>query len=200
MLQYLTNSKRENKMPRALTPEEKMERIIAKKTEQNTGIEAAKPASGLQIRKAADRPRRDIRRVFNGTKLKLTLPPDIVQAYKEAGWHLYGFNDVDGRIEEALEAGYEFITQSELGGRLNSALSEVTDIGDKVSFMAGKKENGDSMRVYIMKIPEVDFRSNDKKLQERNDEIDRAIKQGKNIKQGTSSDGFYDAGISVKNI
>lgn len=186
-------------MPRALTVEEKVAKITEKKNAEITGVPTSKGKEVPQIRKATDRPARVSRGVFNGTKGKLKISDSIVAAFREAGWHLHIFNDIDSRIEDALENGYEFVLRSEIGSLADNVVPSNTDLGDKVRFRVGNKESGDGLYAYVMKIPQGDFEEDQKVLQAKNDRIDAAVRAGKNVKAGTSSDGFYDAGISLKN-
>jgi hypothetical protein len=186
-------------MPRALTPQEKEERALNKIQEELTGVPTA-PKKDFQIRKATERPQRATRGVFNGTRGKLAIDPQLVKAFNEAGWHLHIFNDSDGRVSEALEGGYEFVMRDEVGdGLANRVIPANTDPGEKVRFRVGTDQDGDGQFAYLMKIPTIEWEENQKLIQERNNRTDQAIRAGKNVKQGTASDGFYNAGISLKN-
>lgn len=184
-------------MAKALTVEEKVLRTTQKINNEMYGeVIPDKPV--LQIRKATDRPFRKSRGIFNGTRGKLRLSDEVIKAFKEAGWHLHIFNDSEGRIEQALENGYEFVTKEELGNNLvESVIPTNTDLSDKIRFRVGVKESGEGLFAYTMKIPTVDFLEEQKEIQSRNDRVDQAIRAGKNVKPGTSSDGFYDAGITI---
>lgn len=185
-------------MAKALAPHEKAERIIAKKNAEITGVPVNETPQVAQIRKATDRPVRKTRGVFNGTKGKLKVAEETVKAFQEAGWHLHIFNESEGRIEQALENGYEFVLRSEVGSLADNVVPSNTDVADKVRFRVGAKEGGDGLFAYLMKIPTVDYEEDQKFLQAKNDRVDQAIRAGKNVKAGTSTDGFYDAGISMK--
>lgn len=185
-------------MPAALTIEEKVARSIAKKNAELTGI-PVQPKKEYNIRKVSEREARPARGTFNGTRGKLKVDDDVVKAFQEAGWHLYIFNDSPGRIEDALSLGYEFVNRSEIGNALtDNVVPSNTDLGDKVRFRVGVKEDGESLFAYLMKIPLADYEVEQAALQSRNDRVDEAIRAGKNVKAGDSPAGFYDAGISIK--
>ena len=186
-------------MPKALTPEEKMERAIAKKNEEQGKPETVSLVKGPVIRKAPDRATRTARGVFNGTRGKLNIPEQDVKAFQEAGWTLHIFNDDPGRIEEALSGGWEFVERDEIGGVVsNNVVDQNTDLGGKIKFRVGKNEAGDAQSAYLMKIPTFSYLEEQREIQNRNDRIDSAIRSGRNVKAGDSSEGFYNAGISLK--
>lgn len=161
----------------ALTPEEKKAKVEAKR-------ELAKHGE-TQVRSSVDRGERPRRGVFNGTTGKLTVYGDI------PGYHMHIFNDTPGRIEEALSAGYEFVSPSEIGGTASGVVSRNTDLGDKVRFLVGASGGPEGLYAYLMKIRQEWFEEDQLEQQQVNDRVDHAIRNGQNTKSGTSSDGFY---------
>lgn len=183
-------------MPAAKTPEQKREAVEAKRAEARGEV---KQGFNGNIRSALDRPVRKSRQVFNGTQGKLTISQEVVNAFDGAGWHLHTFNDSPGRIETALEGGYEFVTPEEIGSDVATVISRNKSLDDKVKFLVGVGEDGEPLFAYLMKIPKVEFEADQAALQKRNDVVDRQIKSGKNTAQGESSEGFYDAGTKFQN-
>lgn len=165
-------------MPKALSVEEKVARAEAKR-------EAAKHGETKTVRSSVDRGERPRRGVFNGTVGKLQVYGDI------PGYHMHIINDVPGRIEEALSSGYEFVSPSEIGGTTTNVVSRNTDLGDKVRFLVGQSDRGEGLYAYLMKLPQEWYDEDQQELQRVNDRVDHAIRNGKNTKDGTSSDGFY---------
>lgn len=163
-------------MPAALTMEEKIAKVEAKKE---------------VIRSTAERKQRDKRKSFNGTEGKLRIDHQI------EGFHLHIFNDSPGRIEQALGVGYEFVNPNEVGGTATNVVSRNTDIGDKVRFLVGTGEKGEPQYAYLMKIQQEFYEEDQAALQAKNDLIDQAIRGGKLTKDGMSTEGFYDAGIKI---
>lgn len=176
-------------MPKALTPEQKRDRIVAAK-------ETARGEEG-QIRTTTDRGTRRTRNVFNGTVGKLTINPDVVDRYDKEGWHLHIFNDTPGRVEEALSAGYEFVTPEEIGSAVTSVVSRNTALDDKVKYLVGASEEGNGMYAYLMKTRKEYYFEDQEQLQKRNDYIDGQIRSGRNTASNESSEGFYSAGIKL---
>ena len=146
-------------------------------------------------RTANERPTRErVRNVFNATQAKLTVNKQI------PGYHLHIFNDEPGRIQTAIDGGWEFVTPDEVGGVKDSVTSGNTDLGDKVRFLVGTSEKGDGLYAYLMKIKEEWWQEDQAEIQKRNDRVDDAIRGGVNVASGTSAEGFYTpkGGISYK--
>jgi hypothetical protein len=117
----------------------------------------------------------------------------------ESGWHLHIFNDDPGRIEQALQGGYEFVTTEEIGSTVTGVVSRNSTLDNKVAYLAGVTEKGDGLTAYLMKIRKEDWEEDQQQVQRRNDVIDQRIKAGKNAAPGVSDQGFYSAGSSIKN-
>lgn len=168
-------------MPKALTVEEKVAKVEAKRAEEAGQVTRTRPTDG-----------RARRGVFNGTSQKLTVYGDI------PGYHLHIFNDVSGRIDEALTAGYEFVSPDEIGGVANGVVSRNTALDSKVRFLVGNDGNGNGLYGYLMKIKNEWFEEDQQLSQSRNDLVDHAIRTGQNVKAGTSTEGFYTPQGGIK--
>ena len=178
-------------MAKALTPEEKRERIEAT-------IAAERGEIPKVIRDNTDRSSRRVRGIFNGTQGKLKVPDEYVKRMEAAGWHLHIFNDEPGRIDQALTGGYEFVTSEEIGSAVTGVVSRDSTLDDKVSYLAGVTEKGEGLTAYLMKIRMEDWLEDQAQAQKRNDYVDQRIKAGKNAAPGVSDQGFYNAGSSLK--
>lgn len=168
-------------MPKALTPEEKAAKVLEKKAEESGTVTRARPTDG-----------RARRNVFNGTSQKLAVHGEI------PGYHLHIFNDVPGRIEEALSAGYEFVSPDEIGGVASGVVSRNSALDDKVRFLVGSDGAGGGLYGYLMKIKQEWFEEDQAAIQSRNDVVDAAIRAGQNVKAGTTTDGFYTPAGGIK--
>lgn len=127
-----------------------------------------------QVRESSDRssgtPRR--RMIGGGSKLGVDCTKLI-----ERGYHPYWRNDLDGRVQEALANGYEFVSPSEIEETsLRIGASELSD--DKVSRIVGYTEKGEPIKAYLMKIKEEWFKENQAFYQNRAKAIDDAIRTG----------------------
>lgn len=119
--------------------------------------EADAIASGLSGDRPPGRVDGKTRRPFGSQRQKLAYP-------SRAGFHRHWFNDEPGRIEEALEAGYEHVKH------------ETKHVS--VSTVVGTARGGGALHAYLMEIPiqwyEEDMASREAEYAERI----RAIKQG----------------------
>jgi hypothetical protein len=110
------------------------------------------PSDHADLNPANAGPVRDAKRVpMSVPQAKLAVPPI-------PGYYLHWFRNEAGRIEHALRAGYEFVSDEEVlmqGGILGSdtAESRNTDMGSRVSMVAGgTNKNGEPTRLYLMKL------------------------------------------------
>lgn len=110
-------------------------------------------------------------------RIPLTLPTQKLQVPEIPGYHLHWFRGTQARIQQAQNAGYDFVRPEEvqinnvsLGG--DASKTGNTDLGDRVSVAGGDiDDKGDAVRLYLMKQP-MEFHLEDKKiLQDRNDSI-----------------------------
>lgn len=176
-------------MPRALTMEEK----VAKATEKAAERQEKKAEASGQIRSTSERTTRNKRSTFNGTEGKLRIGMEV------DGYHLHILNDTPGRIQQALDVGYEFVSPDEVGGTGTNVVSRNTDIGDKVRFLVGTGDNNEPTYAYLMKIRQELYEEDQNALQSKIDAVDDAIRGGKLTPAGHSLEGRYvpDGGIKM---
>lgn len=157
-------------MPKALSMDEKIAKVEAKQA---------------VVRNTTERTKRESRSSFSGTEAKLRIGNTV------QGYHLHILNDSPGRIDQALQTGYEFVSPNEVGGVANNVVSRNTDLGDKVRFLVGTGPNNEPMYAYLMKIEQDLYQEDQQAMQTRNDRVDEAIRGGKTIASGQPSDGTY---------
>lgn len=133
---------------------------------------------------------------FGSARQKLAVP-DL------PGFFLCWINDVGGRLIEAQNGGYDFVTTDEMK-RIGENLSQAgwvtgTNANDtRVSVIVGKNEDGSPMRAYLMKLKQ-EWRDEDMAdRQKEHDEIDAALRGG-NVNGEVGKDGRYvpDQGIKI---
>jgi hypothetical protein len=128
------------------------------------------------------------RGAFNGTRGKLQVGHQI------PGYHLYFFNDEPGRIQAALDAGWEFVSPEEVGYASSNVTNRNTDLGSgRVSVVGGKNDQGHPQQQVLLKIRQDWWEEDQAEIQRRNDKTDASIRKGK--VGDIDSTGFYDAGI-----
>ena len=170
-------------MPRALNEFEKRDRLIAKVEERKAAQEVATVASDGATRKR--------RNVFNGTEAKLSVRKQI------EGYHLHIFTDSGGRIQDAIDDGYEFVRPDEVGGVSENVVSRNGDLGERVRYLVNPRAEGTEQYGYLMKQRLEWYEQDQRALQAKNNQVDAAIKRGKITGDNPS---FYvpQGGINMK--
>jgi hypothetical protein len=97
---------------------------------------------------------------------------------KIPGYHLHIFNEDGARLEEAQRAGYAFVKRGEIQNVGRDVASFNTDPGENVRFVVGKRDNGNPMYGYLMKIPEEIFQEDQIAMEAFNAGVDGAIRHG----------------------
>ena len=168
-------------MPRALNEFEKRDRLLEKAAER--GAVATAPVS------LADGTTRKKRNVFNGTEAKISVQQQI------DGYHLHVFTDVGGRIQQALDNGYEFVSPDEVGGVSENVVSRNGDLGERIRYLVNPRAEGTEQYGYLMKIRQEWFEEDQAELQAKNNLIDAAIRKGKITGENSS---FYTPSGGIK--
>lgn len=116
------------------------------------------------------------------TRIPMSIPRTKLTTPEIPGFHSHWINDHPGRIMQAMQAGYTFVSKEEalitmpdLGG---SALGEGTDLGDRVSLVVGQQEGGSALRAYLMKLPNHLYREDQKAHDQRVDSLHDAMMTG----------------------
>lgn len=93
------------------------------------------------------------------------------------GFVLRWVNDRDGRIQRALDGGYEFVEPSEVPRLGQGALhQENSDINSKVSKVVSRSDP--PMRAYLMKIKKAWYDEDQRTKEAENAQIDEALRSG----------------------
>jgi len=170
-------------MPRALNEFEKRDRLLEKaaaKEEVSTTVVTEEGGSLTRKR----------RNVFNGTEAKISVRTQI------DGYHLHVFTDKGGRIQEALENGYEFVRPNEVGGVSENVVSRNGDLGERIRYLVNPRTGaGTDQYGYLMKIRQEWHEEDQAELQNKNNLIDAAIRKGKITGENSS---FYTPSGGIK--
>jgi len=169
-------------MPRALNEFEKRDRLLEKaaaKEEVSTTVVTEEGGSLTRKR----------RNVFNGTEAKISVRTQI------DGYHLHVFTDKGGRIQEALENGYEFVRPNEVGGVSENVVSRNGDLGERIRYLVNPRADGTDQYGYLMKIRQEWHEEDQAELQSKNNLIDAAIRKGKITGENSS---FYTPSGGIK--
>jgi len=152
-------------MPRALNEFEKRDRLMARIEERKAAVSSPTPATDGTTRKK--------RNVFNGTEAKISVQTQI------DGYHLHVFTDAGGRIQEALDNGYEFVRPDEVGGVSENVVSRNGDLGERIRYLVNPRAEGSEQYGYLMKIRQEWYEEDQAELQAKNNLIDAAVRKGK---------------------
>lgn len=127
---------------------------------------------------------RNKRKPFGQPRSKLTVERT------DPAFHYRWILDTPGRIQEAIEGDYVFVTPEEVGREANSE--------NRVSVRGSINNDGSAQMQYLMKIPKEFHEEDTKEAQKYLDDIDTAIRGGR-INQ-TPGDHRYvpPGGISIK--
>jgi hypothetical protein len=120
----------------------------------------------------SDKTRRE-RIPFSANRTRLQVDKQI------AGHHLRFFNDESGRIQRALDAGYEFVKPDEIGSVGDKEVhGGNSDLNSKVSRVVGRNAQGVPVRAFLMKIRD-EWRAEDMAKKEAvNKRVDEAVRVG----------------------
>lgn len=115
-------------------------------------------------------------------RVSMSAPSLKMQVDCPDGYVCYWFNDYPGRVQRAIQAGYEFVDPEEVNVALtcyadDPAISGNTDLGSRVSLVVGEYQ-GHPLRAYYMKIREEWYKEDQEALDARCQSMDRQIYKG----------------------
>lgn len=110
---------------------------------------------------------------LGGLRQKLAVPDRL----KDSAHNFRIFNDNGARLQEALDAGYEFVYDKGTDDA-DEYKGTKDGIGTKVSYHVGPGPDGKPMKGYLMKIRKDWYEEDQAEKQKIVDDIDRAIKGG----------------------
>jgi len=114
---------------------------------------------------------------FGGRRQKLQLSEEDAKALDEAGWKPRWVNNKDGRIQQALAGGYEYVKKSEAPSIGQFSLTGNKSQNGKVSMIVSKGE-GQPLESFLMKIKKEYYFEDKAAKARRNDELDGSLISG----------------------
>lgn len=137
-------------------------------------------------------------------RIPLSLPVQKLEVPEIPGYHLHWFRGTSARIQQAQRAGFEFVKPEEvklnnlaLGG--DASKSGNSDMGDRVSVVAGDiDDQGQAVRLYLMKQPMEYYLQDKALLQQRNDSIADAMTAA--FRDGSAAQGAGLAGERQEDV
>lgn len=125
---------------------------------------------------------------LGGLRLKLSVNGNI------PGYKLYWENDEDGKIEQLLFDGFDFVTPDEVG-RSSDIVSDM-DLSNRISRYVGRREDGSPLRGYLMKCPLDIWEARKAQEQAQANAWDDEIRNGR--MKPTGRDQYIPQGYSSK--
>lgn len=109
------------------------------------------------------------------------------------GYHLHWINDwhpqMADRINQALKAGYRFVSQQEVDTAQLLGAPTADLGGERVSRTVGTRTSGEPITAYLMKIPTEWWLEHQKPVWDRADKVDAQIRRGA---AGAKVEGGYN--------
>lgn len=122
------------------------------------------------------------------TRIPMSVPRARLSTPDIPGFHCHWINDHPGRVAQAVQAGYVFVSKSEalvtVPDLAGSLVGEGTDLGDRVSLVVGRGEGGTPLRAYLMKIRQEWYHEDQRAHIAHVDAIHEALRQGKQKNSG----------------
>jgi len=108
---------------------------------------------------------------LGGPQLKLSVIGEV------PGHHMYWENDEDGKIEQLLYEGFDFVSPDEV--RRGSDLVADMDLTNRISRYVGRHQDGSPLRAYLMKCPNEVWEQRQGRRQVQVNEWDEQIRSGR---------------------
>ena len=124
-------------------------------------------------------------RVTARTRVPMSIPAPKLAVPDIPGYHLHWILNDPARINQAMRAGYEFVSEDEvdvantnLAGDMST--SGNTDMGSRVSVLASGSvgDDGKEQRLYLMKLPQEWWEEDQAKLEAQNENIAASLRGG----------------------
>ncbi len=140
------------------------------------------------------------RGVTGRTRIPLSVPRLKLDTPKIPGYVCQWFADRPGRVRQAQEGDYEFVSPEEISLNPTGIAEDPlqtgnTDMGSRVSLYGGVGENGQAERLYLMKLKEEWYLEDQKVIADRNESVAEAIRGGSIDAQVNPHRAVEDAGL-----
>lgn len=99
------------------------------------------------------------------------------------GYHRHWFNDIPGRIDQAVEAGYTHVIDKE---------------GKKVQRVVGTNEGGSALTGFLMETPDEWYQEDMARQQMEVDKVDEAVRRGAVADSPDGNRYIPSRGISIR--
>ena len=114
---------------------------------------------------------------FGGRRQKLQLSDEDAKALDDAGWKPRWINNKDGRIQQALAGGYEYVKKNEAPSIGQFSLTGNKNMNGKVSMIVTKGE-AVPIEAFLMKIKKEYYEEDKVEKRKKNDALDSTLRAG----------------------
>lgn len=112
-------------------------------------------------------------------------------AKKDPNYVYRWFNDVKDRIQQAQDAGYNFVEKSEISGAgVRDVLPDNAELGSRVCKLVGKDEFGSPINAYLMKIDKAIYEEDKEAKEIAIKESEEAIMSAEDFLGKTGASGY----------
>lgn len=110
---------------------------------------------------------------------------------KDPNYNYRWINDVGDRIQQAQEAGYEFVKRGDTSAPgVADVVPQNTDLGTNTSKVVGTTESGAPLTAYLMRLKK-SFYEEDKRAKAENiNEMERGLRRGKSLTDSLGEHGY----------
>jgi len=134
---------------------------------------------------------KNVQKAQERKRVPMSIPRRKLEVPERPGYVRYWMNDYPGRIQQALQGGYDFVKTTDVdinnsSTGADSTLSGNTDMGTNISLVVGKTEQGGPLRAYLMEIKAEYYNEDQAYIQDRVDLVDKTIRRGKFKPEGES--------------
>ncbi len=129
-------------------------------------------------------------------RIPMSLPVTKLAVPEIPGYHCHWMRGDPARIQQALRAGYEWVSQDEVdlntfGVGDGPEASGHNDLGSRVSILGGTGEDGGAQNLYLMKLRQEYWEADQKAFAERQETIASRLRGDKGLDSPDGVDGRY---------
>lgn len=162
----------------------------------------------MTFQKKAERPRIDLNQTTPVTgnehkpakrkRIPVDMPHNPLEYPERPGYHRHIFNDKPGRLERALNGGYQFVSKNQIPGHIDRPLGQKEEVDSRVSWVVGQEDNGTAIIGYLMEIPEADYQEDQAAREAMTLKVLKETMRKDQSKENPGGDELYPTGPGIK--
>lgn len=131
-------------------------------------------------------------------RIPVDMPHNPLEYPERPGYHRHIFNDKPGRLQRAIQGGYQFVTKDQIPDYIEPPLSQKEEVDSRVSWVVGQEDNGTAIRGYLMEIPEADYQEDQRAREGITLKVLKETLRKDQSKDNPGGDELYPAGPGIK--